>query len=189
MKQFLGKAKDITGEKFGRLMAIKRVGSNPKNKLAKWLCKCECGKEKIVEGHYLRRGSTKSCGCLNTETVTMMNKKRALKPGLANMRELIKGYKASAKRRGIEYNLTEEQFAEITKKDCYYCGGKPKNKSDNKECNGSYVYNGIDRIDNNKGYTIGNIVPCCHICNGAKCKLTLQEFRDWIKRLILNYKE
>lgn len=182
MKQFLGKAKDITGEKFGRLMAIKRVGSNPKNKLAKWLCKCECGKEKIVDGNYLRRGSTKSCGCLNTETVNMMNKKRALKSGLANMRNLIKGYKASAKRRGIKYNLTEEQFAEITKKDCHYCGVKPSNKANQKDTNGAYIYNGLDRIDNSKGYEIGNIVPCCHICNGAKCKLTLQEFRDWIKR-------
>ena len=47
--------------------------------------------------------------------------------------------------------------------------------------NGDYVYNGIDRIDNNKGYTIDNIVPCCAKCNYAKGKLTLQEFKELIE--------
>ena len=52
--------------------------------------------------------------------------------------------------------------------------------------NGIYIYNGIDRIDNNKGYTIDNIVPCCHICNQAKSSFTLQEFQDWIEKVYQN---
>lgn len=60
--------KDITGCKFGRLTAIKHVGS--KNGYAVWLCKCDCGKEVTVKGHDLRKGSTKSCGCFNKESST-----------------------------------------------------------------------------------------------------------------------
>lgn len=55
--------------------------------------------------------------------------------------------------------------------------------SKNPQCNGDYVYNGIDRVDNTKGYTIDNVVPCCGICNMAKGKLNQQEFQNWIKRV------
>lgn len=95
---------------------------------------------------------------------------------------LIGGYKINAKKRNIKYDITEEQFAEITQKDCFYCGVKPSNVSKKKLSNGDYIYNGIDRVDNSKGYEIDNIVPCCRICNVAKNTLTLSEFKNWIKR-------
>ena len=44
------------------------------------------------------------------------------------------------------------------------------------ECNGQYLYNGIDRIDNKLGYIKGNMTPCCKICNHAKHDLT---FEGW----------
>ena len=142
-----------------------------------WLCKCECGIEKIVNGYHLRQGHTKSCGCLSKENIGNLNR---LPLGLGNMRASIRQYKKNAEIRGIEYKLTEEQFKEITQKDCYYCGAKPNNISKAKGRFGSYKYNGIDRIDNNKGYTINNVVPCCKICNQAKGNLTLQEFKNWV---------
>lgn len=49
-----------------RLMVIKRVENNSRGQ-ARWLCKCECGNEIIVEGRDLRNGHTKSCGCLQKE--------------------------------------------------------------------------------------------------------------------------
>lgn len=58
--------KDMTGMKFGRLTVISFHGVN-KYKSAAWLCKCECGGEKVVDGRSLRRGLTRSCGCLNDE--------------------------------------------------------------------------------------------------------------------------
>lgn len=174
------RAIDMTDKKFGRLTVIKRNGSD-KWKQALWLCKCSCGTEKIIQGHRLREGKTKSCGCLKTELIRM-------NPGIANMRRLISGYKKDAKRRELKWNLTEEQFAELTQKNCYYCGAKPNNVGKSKTCNGDYIYNGLDRIDNTKGYTINNVVPCCKICNRAKSDLALQEFQNWIIGLIL-YKE
>ena len=166
---------DLTGRKFGRLTVIERSYPN-RNEGTVWLCKCECGTEKIIRGHSLRRGLTKSCGCLLKEF-------HRLNFGLASMHSLIRKYKERARKRKLEFNLTEEQFKEITQKDCYYCGAKPNNIYRQKNCNGDYVYNGLDRVDNAKGYIINNVVPCCKICNLAKNNLTLQEFKDWIKKI------
>lgn len=57
----MGVFKDISGQKFGRLTAIKYIGHS------KWLCECDCGNvTKVYSGH-LKNGHTKSCGCLNHE--------------------------------------------------------------------------------------------------------------------------
>ena len=58
----MGKSKDISGQKFGKLLAINPVGS--KNNKTIWLCQCDCGKIAEVAGAYLRNGNTKSCGCI-----------------------------------------------------------------------------------------------------------------------------
>lgn len=60
--------KDIAGQKFGRLIAMEYVGKN-KSKHSLWLCKCDCGGEKIVELSSLTLGRTKSCGCLDRENL------------------------------------------------------------------------------------------------------------------------
>ena len=57
---------DIAGKKFGRLTALRIVGKTTDNRPA-WLCRCECGNEKIVSEHNLKRNNTKSCGCYREE--------------------------------------------------------------------------------------------------------------------------
>lgn len=52
---------DMTGKTFGKLTVLRFVDSDKRG--ARWLCKCECGAEKIVLGHRLRKGDLKSCGC------------------------------------------------------------------------------------------------------------------------------
>lgn len=54
---------DLTGERYGKLVVIKRV-ENDKNGASMWECQCDCGNKKIVRGNSLKRGNTKSCGCL-----------------------------------------------------------------------------------------------------------------------------
>lgn len=61
-----GQIKDLSGQKFGRLTAIKIVGKN-KNGSRQWLCKCECGNDAVVDQHRLSSGHTKSCGCISKE--------------------------------------------------------------------------------------------------------------------------
>jgi len=98
------------------------------------------------------------------------------------MRRKIGAYKRSAKKRKLEWDLTEEQFSKITQQDCYYCGAEPNNIAKQKGKYGEYTYNGLDRVDNTKGYTIDNVVSCCKFCNVAKNNHTLQEYKDWIKK-------
>jgi len=53
-------AKELAGRRFGWLVVLKRAGSN---KGALWLCRCNCGTEKVMRAHNLVRGMTSSCGC------------------------------------------------------------------------------------------------------------------------------
>lgn len=65
----MGKVIDLTGKKFGRLTVLSQakrpVGAASTS--AFWLCKCECGTEKVISGNVLRQGKAKSCGCYNKE--------------------------------------------------------------------------------------------------------------------------
>ena len=54
------------GNKYGRLKVISHGGWSASRK-TKWLCECECGNTSTVLGSELRKGSTKSCGCLQRE--------------------------------------------------------------------------------------------------------------------------
>lgn len=57
---------DITGQRFGKLVVIKYSGKSVSNKRgSRWLCKCDCGNEKILTKNNLFY-NTKSCGCLIT---------------------------------------------------------------------------------------------------------------------------
>ena len=59
------KLKDLTGQKFGRWTVIERAASSKKQ--TRWLCRCECGTEKIAHYSNLAYGSSKSCGCARAE--------------------------------------------------------------------------------------------------------------------------
>jgi len=96
-------------------------------------------------------------------------------------------YKASATRRKLEWALKDEQFDVLVKQNCYYCGIEPFNVLTKRGQVGSFTYNGIDRVDNLKGYTVGNVVSCCKICNYAKGRSTPEEFDSWLNR-IRNFK-
>lgn len=59
--------KDITGQRFGRLTAVRIHERWTSNRGTQWLCQCDCGNAKIVGLNHLKRGTTKSCGCLQRE--------------------------------------------------------------------------------------------------------------------------
>lgn len=59
---------NISNQRFGRLIAIKDIGSN-KDKKRLWLCICDCGNQKITTAKSLKAGLCKSCGCLPLENV------------------------------------------------------------------------------------------------------------------------
>lgn len=63
---------DITGNVYGRLKVLNFVGTD-RLRNALWLCLCECGTEKIIQGSSLRLNQTKSCGCLQRDIIKRLN--------------------------------------------------------------------------------------------------------------------
>ena len=57
---------DLTGQPFGRLVVIREYGRSKDGQVT-WLCKCDCGAEIVVIAGNLRKGNTKSCGCLSRD--------------------------------------------------------------------------------------------------------------------------
>ena len=62
----ISKLIDLTGQKFGRLTVLDFYGSD-KRRESIWRCRCECGNITNVLSSNLRKGYTKSCGCLQKE--------------------------------------------------------------------------------------------------------------------------
>lgn len=179
---------DLTGKKLGRLTVLKKVErpENLKKRAAYWLCRCDCGNEKIFISSSLidygdkkgSSGTARSCGCLQKD----MARKRIYDKVDGNPAEnrLMGIYKNSAKKREYEFELTKEQFIKIATNNCRYCGIEPSRVAFNSIKTISLLYNGVDRLDNNKGYTLDNCVPCCTHCNRAKLDKTEEEFEKWI---------
>lgn len=70
----MGSRIDLTGQRFERLVVVEDVGRN-KHKQVVWKCQCDCGNETNVVAALLRRGHTKSCGCLQKEKASSNTKK------------------------------------------------------------------------------------------------------------------
>lgn len=65
----MSKLIDLTGKKFSRLTVL-NIGVKKGDRVY-WVCKCDCGTIKEIMGHSLKRGVTKSCGCLKIETCSL----------------------------------------------------------------------------------------------------------------------
>ena len=84
--------------------------------------------------------------------------------------------KGGAKHRKIKFNITKEDFINWynnQEKKCIYCSRIEQDAI--KDRNGNYKRLSIDRKDNDKGYTLNNIVLCCHRCNTIKSKIFTYE--------------
>jgi len=75
--------------------------------------------------------------------------------------------RTSARRRGYDWTLTFEDCSGLFLDNCHYCG---------KHSVEEVKLNGLDRVDNNRGYHIDNVVTCCEQCNVAKHTQTYEEF-------------
>jgi hypothetical protein len=90
-------------------------------------------------------------------------------------------YKADAKKRNLEFLLSGDEFRSRIFDSCFYCGESPHQKVYSNDKKHYTFCNGIDRRDNDEGYTTENTVPCCAQCNHAKNKYTEEEFYSHIK--------
>jgi hypothetical protein len=83
-------------------------------------------------------------------------------------------YRRGALLRNIDFSLTRKEFEQHKNKNCQYCGDALDRIR-------------LDRVDNSKGYTKENIVPCCFQCNRMKHTESVEGFIDKCRQIILNY--
>ena len=83
--------------------------------------------------------------------------------------------KKKAKERGLEFTLTFEQYENLISQPCHYSGESILGNSGV----------GLDRIDNSKGYTIDNVLPCAGWCNKMRMDfLTVEETKVAVRAVL-----
>jgi len=152
--------RDLTGIYFSNLTIVKFIHKEVGRSI--WLCRCDCRNKIKVRRHNLTMGVTKSCSYIRRINGVLNN--------------VFTRYKRQAKTRNLKFNLIKEQVRHLIFNKCSYCGSKPENKN----TRSSLQYNGIDRLNNKKGYTKFNCVTACKYCNRGKGIRTLTEFHNWI---------
>jgi len=164
---------------------VLKVGSD-RNRHGKLLaeCQCTCGQTKLVTVASLIQGTSKSCGCKRPKIWNKGIKKTPI--GQSAKNEVYIRYKSNAKSRHLLFNLSKECFFGQIELPCFYCNSPPCNVQkvySRGRIIDKYVYTGIDRLDNRRGYIPGNVVPCCKYCNAAKGQRTGKEFAEYCRNI------
>lgn len=82
-----GERQDLTGQRFSRLTVLRYAGFQGGR--ARWVCRCDCGTEKVITGKSLRRGDTQSCGCAQFDAIKQL---AALRTSEEQRARAIKGW-------------------------------------------------------------------------------------------------
>jgi hypothetical protein len=94
-----------------------------------------------------------------------------------NPKKRLSSIKSQAKKRGLEFNLSLDEFIIEISKPCIYCNNLLGEKS--------VTASGLDRKDNNKGYVSDNICSCCWICNSIKGEhISFEEMKEVISLIL-----
>lgn len=192
---FSQRVRDLSGMTVGRLTVLRYVGSFPRGKgsrAAKWLCRCDCGQERIIFASSLvKTNPTSSCGCLQAERSAACDAGESRESAF---KKLLVSYEYGSRHRGHIWELSEPEARELFSGPCHYCGSEPAREISCRRTkwrspDSSFFCNGIDRIDNAMGYIAGNCVPCCGVCNYAKRNMSQSEFIAWILRAASHIQE
>lgn len=191
--------KDLSGQRFVRLLVIKRIYPNCNNGEVRWECACDCGEVVVVRGHSLTSGNTKSCGCLQIELARERFKISNNPPGKKHPR-FKHGY-CSGGDKTVEYRMWErakhragaadvpfdiEPCDIIIPELCPILGIKMEAC---KSKMGAFSPS-LDRIIPELGYIKGNIAVISYRANTIKNNATPEELRrvaDWLEGQIGTY--
>ena len=158
----------VAGQRFGVLTVLREIDHGPAgkngNRRLRYMaeCVCDCGNttEAVISALY--SGARTSCGC----------RKGAFGHNIERLnRQPVSTYYATvrtnAQSRRIPFSLSLAEYEALTSMPCAYCGREAT---------------GLDRLDNDYAYEIGNVVPACKLCNKAKGALTPSDFLSWLKQ-------
>lgn len=148
-----------------------REGQKPK---WYWECICDCGNTTLASAHSLYYKTKNHCEQCSRKVAIA---KTTLPDNMATWHRAYKDIRINAARRGYAFEISFDDFYKLATSNCYFCGDEP--------AFGSYNIkrNGIDRLDNTKGYVAGNCVPCCGVCNVMKGTHTEVEFYEKIAKI------
>lgn len=110
-------------------------------------------------------------------------------------RDVWHDYRGNCRRRGINFAVDFEDFRKLIHQKCHYCGASPSNikragKNDgNRWLGRTMKYQGLDRKNNQRGYYLENIVPCCPECNSIKGSTLTYEEMLQVARALKNYRD
>ncbi len=167
------------GQKFYFLTVIKQLPRQPGENIYRWLCQCDCGKQKAMIGTCLHKGTVKSCGCLLY--------KRGQDSFHWNGHGEIplyfwKGVKDKARRRDIDFLITIEEAWELFLKQKRKCAITDLALEFPKTINHLGTAS-LDRIDSAKTYTIDNIQWVHKYTNSMKWSFDMEDF-VWMCKLV-----
>jgi hypothetical protein len=79
--------------------------------------------------------------------------------------------------------VSPAQYKALIVRNCAYCDTPPLNMTKFR-ARDNFAYNGVDRVDNTRGYTPDNLVPCCKLCNQFKSKLSADAFIEHAEKIV-----
>jgi hypothetical protein len=182
--------------KFDVGMKVNKLKITKKLENGFYECLCKCGK--IIEVNKTRfygEEAIKSCGC-HKKVSPRLPSLKGLAPDLYSFRYLFSRYIRGAMNREILFLLTFDEYLELAKMNCTYCGVEPRpfnawtghnHKKTSEEFESFWIKaNGIDRIKSEEGYKKGNILTCCKECNYAKGVMTTIEGNSYLDRICIS---
>lgn len=158
------------GTRIGNLTVTHKEGR-------KYYVACSCGAELVfgsremkIKTKDLKKKGFAGCGKCS------WNYYRENRTDVEKYRYIFNAYKKSASVRKIKFKLSREEFTEMIKFPCFYCGKVNSNSRKDRLTNDLIYYNGVDRLDSNLHYNSNNTVSCCSTCNYMKGTLSVPEF-------------
>lgn len=103
------------------------------------------------------------------------------------LKRLYSRHNASCKNRAIFNKLTFGEYANLVQADCDYCGARPSNML--KYSGLRFAWNGIDRMESNKPYEMGNVLTSCSFCNSLKGSMKWDTWGSFLNGVIERGKE
>ena len=177
---------DYVGQQFGLLRVIGEQYVKDKGHMP--LCKCECGKEVVVESYQLRRGLKRSCGCKQYERLKHLTGKN--NPNFTGFEEIPGSFwgdtVSGAKKRGYQFNLSIQDAWNLVLKQEKRCAlsGFPLSFGPRR----FGLTASLDRIDSSKGYELENVQWVHKVVNIMKSLFDEDLFVNFCRRIASNEK-
>lgn len=172
-----GKSTIFIGDRFGKLVVIEKSPKKDDTHTF-WLCKCDCGNISTVRANSLRR-NTQSCGCIRKAIC----KERCWKGCGELSGSVFFNLKRSALKRKLEFSVSIEYLSSLFISQNKKCAISNLDISFGKKASDRRSAS-LDRIDNNRGYTIDNVQWVHKDVNYMKSYLTEERLIYLCKKII-----